>query len=966
MEKPVNLYLLKPFTNIYKVIMGIWMLIGLCLTASSGIAQDGADVTFEADTITVEQGNNIMVATGNVRVTHKDELLEAQALEYNHLTGTAIAIGGVKLKTNDGAEYRADEMFLDNNFKSALATPLISSLSNESKFALKKTNERKRKRTVFDRAAFSPCNCDFDKVQSPIWDLRAASSEQNPETKAMTHYNVGMKIFGLPKSIHPVLAFRNPKDEKKINGDENTSSKIIADTIANEEPAKKTEISANIEAQTQKTKLEGTIASDPEKIAKTDITPKSNYSTSKSDITFEADSITVEQEKNIMSANGNVKVIQQGDMLEADLITYNQFTGVAKATGNVRIKTRDGIEHLAEEMVLDENFTHAIATPLVSTLADGSRFSSKQGNYYKQKQTVFDRSVFSPCNCDYDNGESPILDLKATTSEHNIQSQTITHNNVRMNIFGLPIFYFPVLSHPDSTVKRRSGLLSPTLTISNDLGLALKTPYYHVISPTQDIEFQLTNFQRRGQGLKTSYRQRWDESVLNASIYGANLETFSEEREYVGAIDASFSSNIGTGWRLSSLLQRSSQDTFLRRYGYNNNLILNSYVTATKLTNNRFYQATMSDVQGLTQADTPDKEPTILPSVFYEKTTQGPLRDQIVKQELSALHLKNDEGYEIVRWTALLGTQRKMDLGNHVLTGSGDILASYHDIQKSSLATDKLTTFGQGNVILSGEWEYPMGVQYGSTLGNDAIITPRLKATIIDGSDRTDELPNRDASDFRLDEANLFLNNRFQGRDFILPGTHVAGGISGITNNSVIGDVTGFAGLSFKAQGKTPAGLTISGREDYSDYIASLSMNTPFNLNLSWSGRADYEEFKLNESHTSLDYSTEKTLIDIEHTQMAQGFFEAAEDDKEEAQVQLAYKLPNDIGLNAAQVWDLSSGQTKRAQSAISADWSGGFQNCVTLSLGYKRDPYVDRDIKKVSEIQLLLSFKYLGSVNSF
>ena len=79
-------------------------------------------------------------------------------------------------------------------------------------------------------------------------------------------------------------------------------------------------------------------------------------------------------------------------------------------------------------------------------------------------------------------------------------------------------------------------------------------------------------------------------------------------------------------------------------------------------------------------------------------------------------------------------------------------------------------------------------------MNENAIITPRLKATLIEGSDKTDELPNRDAADFRLDEANLFLNNRFQGRDFILPGTHVAGGISGITNHSVFGDITGFAG----------------------------------------------------------------------------------------------------------------------------------------------------------------------------
>ena len=70
-----------------------------------------------------------MVARGNVRVTHEDELLEAQSLEYDHSTGTAIAIGEVKLKTNDGAEYRADKMFLDNNFKFALANANLKLLS---------------------------------------------------------------------------------------------------------------------------------------------------------------------------------------------------------------------------------------------------------------------------------------------------------------------------------------------------------------------------------------------------------------------------------------------------------------------------------------------------------------------------------------------------------------------------------------------------------------------------------------------------------------------------------------------------------------------------------------------------------------------------------------------------------------------------------------------------------------------
>ena len=80
------------------------------------------------------------------------------------------------------------------------------------------------------------------------------------------------------------------------------------------------------------------------------------------------------------------------------------------------------------------------------------------------------------------------------------------------------------------------------------------------------------------------------------------------------------------------------------------------------------------------------------------------------------------------------------------------------------------------------------------------------------------------------------------------PGTHVAGGISGITSHSVLGDITGFAGLSYKVQGKTPAGLTISGREDFFRLYLQLIYELAIQLKLCRSGRADYDELKLNES----------------------------------------------------------------------------------------------------------------------
>lgn len=681
-------------------------------------------------------------------------------------------------------------------------------------------------------------------------------------------------------------------------------------------------------------------------------------------VEFEADNVTIDQNEGILMATGNVTISQNGDTITADRVIYNQTSSVARALGNVRIITKEGIEHLADEMTLEENFTRAIAIPLITNFSDGTRFSANQGTYEQQKKTTFTKSIFSPCKCDYENGETPIWDLRTSNSVHDIETQTITHTNVSMHIFGLPIMYFPFLAHADESVKRRSGLLVPNATYSNDKGLTVSTPYYHVIDEVSDIEVQATNFQFRGQGLKTIYRQLWDQSELDATLYTAHVETFKEDREQVGAIDTNFHTKVGEGWDVEMRLFRTSQDTFPRRYRYFEERRLESYFKAEKLSENRYYLIRSSDTQGLKSTDTTEYEPTILPHIYYEKLSNGPFKNQTIRRELSALQLDNDEGYEIVRWTGLIGSHQRFRSDGHIFTLTGDAMGSYHDIQSTGNQQDKTTEVGQGNMIATGEWTYPLGLSYGSQNTSTAIISPKVKVTLINGTDRTDDIPNRDSSDFRLDEANMFLANRFQGRDFILPGGHIAAGLSGLTETPTFGDISGFIGLSYKASGKTPAGLTSSGRNNYSDYVASFSAQTPYDLTLSWAGRADSESFKLNESRLSTAYIRENTIIEISHNQLAEGYFTASKDDREEATIKIEQNLFNGITFKADQVWNLSSGQTKKDQSIISLSWAGGFQDCLTVSLDYKRDPYADRDIKKVSELQLLFSFKYLGSIS--
>ena len=51
----------------------------------------------------------------------------------------------------------------------------------------------------------------------------------------------------------------------------------------------------------------------------------------------------------------------------------------------------------------------------------------------------------------------------------------------------MPVFYFPKFFHPDPTVERQSGFLTPKLNNSNVLGSSINLPYFHVISNNKDL-----------------------------------------------------------------------------------------------------------------------------------------------------------------------------------------------------------------------------------------------------------------------------------------------------------------------------------------------------------------------------------------------------------------------------------------------------------------------------------------------
>ncbi|NCF48787.1 MAG: LPS assembly protein LptD [Bacteroidetes bacterium] len=680
------------------------------------------------------------------------------------------------------------------------------------------------------------------------------------------------------------------------------------------------------------------------------------------DIGFEADSVNVNQDDGSMLATGNVIMQQAGMELRADEVTYDRDADIAVARGNVIFTDKNGTTHRSNVMTLDTEFSHIVAETLRTRFVDGTFFTAEDGDVVIDEQSMFNTSRFSPCNCDFENGETPIWDLRATSTRHDAKTKTIVHANVRMHIMNIPVGYLPYLAHPDWTVRRRTGFLAPSFVVSTDLGFTSWIPYYVVLGDTNDIEFTPYNYQHRGKALKTLYRQRWDDSDLGLTLYTASVNTYKKKREGVAALDASFNTTIGDNWKVRARALRASQDTFLRRYKFINDTWLKSEISAERFKKNRYYLVEASDTQNLSSGKTPDKEPTVLPHIFYENLTSGFRPSQTLRTEISAIQLDNDEGHDMSRWVGNVELHDRLTDGALKTDVRASLIGRYYSIQKKpATATTKTDDLGRVNSAASIGWRYPLAV---SSEQRKTVIEPQIQLVHIGGRDQASEIPNRDSADYRIDSANLFLLNRYQGYDYLRPGSRADAGVSALARDSLLGDVSGFIGISRRISGKPSAGLAVNDKNTLSDYVVSLSVNPPAPISLSWSGRMSPHDYKMNEARTVIKGSVSRIEYNFEHMQLAKPYFSSAASDLEEFKATLTADMGKGWSVTGSQVWDLSNGKTVRDKSTAAMKWTGGLQDCLTVNFGYDRDMASDRDIAANDAFLITINFKYLGSIS--
>jgi LPS-assembly protein len=171
-----------------------------------------------------------------------------------------------------------------------------------------------------------------------------------------------------------------------------------------------------------------------------------------------ADELSQDEELGTIVARGNVEITQGERVLLANTVSYNQKSDTVSASGNVTLMEPGGEVIFAEFVELTDKLKNGIVRQLRILLTDESRFAASEAERRDGNLTIMKRAVYSPCEaCKKDPSRPLVWQIKAENVEHDQERQEIRYRNAFLEMFGVPVVYVPYFSHPDPTVKRKSG-----------------------------------------------------------------------------------------------------------------------------------------------------------------------------------------------------------------------------------------------------------------------------------------------------------------------------------------------------------------------------------------------------------------------------------------------------------------------------------------------------------------------------
>lgn len=680
-------------------------------------------------------------------------------------------------------------------------------------------------------------------------------------------------------------------------------------------------------------------------------------------VSVDANSLTYDKNGTTVIAKGDV-VITYGDYrLKADQVSYNPKTEKIVATGNVELREPDGAILNAHRLELGDRFREGFIDQVAVVLVNKARINARSAER-GDGITSFNDVTYTACKqCEEDPSRPVTWKIKADRITHNKREQSIEYEGARFDLLGVPIAYVPSFSHPDHTVKRKSGFLVPTLSFSDEFGAGVEIPYFFNMAPNYDVTLNPLLTTEQGPLLKGTWRHRLANgkySITPTGIY--ELKGDSEtpgNRRFRGSINTKGDFRLAQNWTAGWDGTYVSDDTYLRRYNIDDTTDITSEIFLTGVHDRNFFDARAQHFRGLLADDNNDGTPYVLPVVDHEYYAPQAILGGEFKLTSNYLNLARIEGTDATRFVTQANWERRMisSLGT-VVTPFANVRG---DVYRVNNVIDPAVPGGVRDAETIARVLPSAGLDVrwpfvSMTASGQHIIEPVAQVIARTNETDLDQLPNEDSLSFEFDDTNLFAINKFSGLDRWEGGTRANAGVNYTYRFNSGGYAKASFGQSYQIAGENSFSEDSGLEDDYSDFVGAFFLQLNEDLLFTSRFRVDDKSFDIKRSELGLNARYGPLTFAANYAKLDEAVAFGRPNDQEEFFTQAALRVTD--------TWTLYGGLRYNIEDDdLISNFAGvGYDDeCFAVKVHYRQTYVEDRDVDPERSVSLRFELKTIG-----
>ncbi len=670
-------------------------------------------------------------------------------------------------------------------------------------------------------------------------------------------------------------------------------------------------------------------------------------------VQFTADELNVDRELGIITARGRVEVNYEQRTLVADTISYNQNADVMTASGNVTLLEPSGDVIFADHMEISGDLKSGVISNIRIIMSDRSRIAANGG---KRANGDLDlrKAVYSPCNlCADDPSAPPLWQIKAVKVYHDQSRRMVEYNDAWLEVAGVPVFYTPFLTHPDPTVRRESGFLTPDFGTTSDLGTFLKVPYFINIDEQSDATVTPVYYGDHGPAVESEYRHRLHSGTFD--LAGSAVDDDGEG--FRGHLDGEGEFILDDTWRWGFEGIAVSDDTYLRRYRFSHDGSTISNTLYTEGFRRRNYARVEAlHFNGLQSGDDSDTTPLALPVVTFQHEGEPDKYGGQLLLGASMATLTRDDGADSYRlsinpgwrnsYTAPTGESYTLSLS---LDGDAYFVNDHiPDGQTSDADSFSGRLFPQAKL----DWRLPLVRQHETV---HQVIEPLASLVVAPNGSNPTDIPNEDSLEVEFDETSLFRANRFAGNDRVESGSRIDYGMQWGVYGSGGGHTSVLIGQSLRLRDNSEFGEGTGLEDHFSDYVAKLEISPSSYLDIAYRTRIDNEDGSFQRNLVEMTAGVPLLKVRTAYRQI-----DAQEESEFGGREQISTTISSEFDRNwrgeINGLHDLAEGRTRNIGTSLTYE-----DECLVFTGSFTRSFFRDRDLQPNDTILFRISLKTLG-----